>query len=154
MNPEKVSEITPAEWEIMRIIWTKGPSHSRELIDLMQQKRDWTESTIKTLLGRLVKKGLLATSNVNRKFVYSTTVGELDAMNLTSQQLFDHLCAMKKGQTLVNLIEHTELTKSDIESLQTLLAQKLTTAPAMVACDCLPTGMESMPDNCDCEEEK
>jgi len=148
MDPEKVSEITPSEWEIMRIIWTKGPVHSRELIDLIQRKRDWTESTVKTLLGRLVKKGLLKTDKVDRKFIYSTTVGELEAMNLTSQQLFDHLCAMKKGQTIYNLIEHTELTKTDIERLQTLLQQKAKTAPTMVACDCLPDSA----DDCVCEE--
>lgn len=154
MDPAKVSEITPAEWEIMRIIWTKGPSHSRELIDLIQRKRDWTESTIKTLLGRLVKKGLLATSKVEHKFVYSTTVGELDAMNLTSQQLFDHLCAMKKGQTLFSLIEHTQLAQADIENLQKLLAQKLKTAPAAVSCDCLPADAAGTADDCACEEGK
>lgn len=154
MNPERVSEITPSEWEIMRIIWTKGPSHSRELIDLIQRKRDWTESTIKTLLGRLVKKGLLETNKVGHKFIYSTTVGELEAMNQTSQQLFDHLCAMKKGQTLFNLVEHTELTQDDIKDLQTLLEQKLKTAPKTVSCDCLPKEMEMMSEDCDCGEER
>ncbi|KIS04379.1 CopY/TcrY family copper transport repressor [Paucilactobacillus wasatchensis] len=152
MNPEKVSEITPSEWEVMRIIWTKGPSHSRELIDLIQRKRDWTESTIKTLLGRLVKKGLLETNKVERKFVYSTTVGELDAMNLTSQQLFDHLCAMKKGQTLVNLIVHTNLTKNDVQKLLTVLQKKEQTAPDTIACDCLPNDEDCTTDNCECEE--
>lgn len=55
MTP-KINDITPAEWDLMRIVWTKGDVHSRDLITLLQQKRDWSESTIKTLLGRLVKK--------------------------------------------------------------------------------------------------
>ncbi|WP_369403870.1 BlaI/MecI/CopY family transcriptional regulator [Secundilactobacillus silagei] len=56
-----VQEITPSEWELMRIVWTKGKIYSRELIDLLQEKRSWSDSTIKTLLRRLVKKGLLTT---------------------------------------------------------------------------------------------
>ncbi|WP_260254736.1 BlaI/MecI/CopY family transcriptional regulator [Levilactobacillus brevis] len=46
--------MTPSEWEVMRIIWTKRSISSLDVIEVMQRKRDWSESTIKTLLGRLV----------------------------------------------------------------------------------------------------
>lgn len=48
--------MTPSEWEVMRIIWTKRSISSLDVIEVMQRKRDWSESTIKTLLGRLTKK--------------------------------------------------------------------------------------------------
>lgn len=48
--------MTPSEWEVMRIIWTKRSVSSLDVIEVMQRKRDWSESTIKTLLGRLTKK--------------------------------------------------------------------------------------------------
>ncbi|WP_243681654.1 CopY/TcrY family copper transport repressor [Lacticaseibacillus manihotivorans] len=95
MTP-RINDITPAEWDLMRIVWTKGDVHSRDLITLLQQKRDWSESTIKTLLGRLVKKGLLNVSKDGRRFTYSATVDERSAMDETVQELFAHLCAMKK----------------------------------------------------------
>lgn len=140
----KIGEITPSEWELMRIVWTKQTIYSRELIELLQQKRDWSESTIKTLLRRLVKKGLLTTEKEDRRFKYTALVSEADAMNETTQQLFDHLCAMKQGTTLYHLIDHLTLSQADIKQLQQLLATKLTTAPAQVACDCLP-------DECHCD---
>ena len=122
MTP-RINDITPAEWDLMRIVWTKGDVHSRDLITLLQQKRDWSESTIKTLLGRLVKKGLLNVSKDGRRFTYSATV-----------------CAMKKGQTLVNLVQATTMTQADLESLQQVVQTKLANAPSMVTCDCLPPG--------------
>ncbi|KRM12386.1 CopY/TcrY family copper transport repressor [Paucilactobacillus suebicus] len=143
----KIDDITPAEWELMRIVWTKGSVYSRELISLMQQKRDWSDSTIKTLLRRLVQKGLLNTEKEDRKFKYTAAVEEIKAMDVTARQLFDHLCAMKRGQTLVNLIDHLELSQSDIESLQAVLTEKKKTAPETVKCDCLPEGMD---ETCDC----
>lgn len=133
-----IEEITPSEWELMRIVWTKGQLYSRELIDLMQAKRSWSDSTIKTLLRRLVKKGLLQTEKQDRRFLYTATISETEAMNGSAEQLFDHLCAMKKGETLLNLIQHVELTQTDIQKLQAALAEKAKTAPTEVACDCLP----------------
>ncbi|GAT18070.1 CopY/TcrY family copper transport repressor [Secundilactobacillus silagei] len=133
-----VQEITPSEWELMRIVWTKGKIYSRELIDLLQEKRSWSDSTIKTLLRRLVKKGLLTTEKKERRFLYTATISETAAMNGSAEQLFDHLCAMKKGATLLNLVEHVTLTQDDIAQLQAALSRKAKTAPKQVDCDCLP----------------
>lgn len=55
---EKIGVITDAEWEIMRMVWSLGQVNSSHLIELVQQKRDWQAPTVKTLLGRLVKKRL------------------------------------------------------------------------------------------------
>ncbi|WP_369403871.1 BlaI/MecI/CopY family transcriptional regulator [Secundilactobacillus silagei] len=59
-------------------------------------------------------------------------------MNGSAEQLFDHLCAMKKGATLLNLVEHVTLTQDDIAQLQAALSRKAKTAPKQVDCDCLP----------------
>lgn len=133
-----IAEITPSEWELMRIVWTKGEIFSRELIDLLQAKRQWSDSTVKTLLRRLVNKGLLKTEKQNRRFLYQATISETEAMNGSAEQLFDHLCAMKKGKTLLDLVDHVTLTQDDIAKLQAALAEKAQDAPESVQCDCLP----------------
>lgn len=137
MQPQ-INEITPSEWDLMRIVWTKGTAQTHELISLLQRKHDWSDSTIKTLLGRLVKKGLLRTTKVGRKFNYQATVEESTAMDETVEELFAHLCAMKKGSTLAHLVQQTTLTQNDIAQLQQVLSAKAKTAPREVACDCLP----------------
>lgn len=151
MMDTKIDEITPSEWDLMRIVWTKGSVQTGELITLLQRKRDWSDSTIKTLLGRLVKKGLLATTKDGRKFVYHATVEETTAMDETVSELFAHLCAMKKGTTLAHLLEQTPLTKSDIAHLQDILAAKAQDAPETVPCDCLPPDPALAAKNQDCE---
>ena len=47
-------EISNAEWEVMRVIWTLGQATSRQLIEIMEVKQNWKPATTKTLLGRLV----------------------------------------------------------------------------------------------------
>ncbi|QFX92359.1 CopY/TcrY family copper transport repressor [Fructilactobacillus fructivorans] len=143
---KKIDEITHAEWQIVRLIWTMGASSSRSIIDAVASKRDWKESTIKTLLGRLVKKGLLTRVKQGQHFVYSSTVSEQNAMNLSAEELFKQMCDMRKGQTIMDLVSQSKISKGDINQLVKMLNQKLKTAPDKVDCNCLPGNM-----NMDCQ---
>ncbi|KRL81826.1 hypothetical protein FC36_GL001421 [Ligilactobacillus equi DSM 15833 = JCM 10991] len=53
--PENISS---AEWEVMRVIWTLNSASSRQIIDQLQTKMNWSPSTVKTLLRRLTEKSL------------------------------------------------------------------------------------------------
>ncbi len=63
--------ITDSEWEVMRAIWTMGQTTSRELIDTMNQLEGWSDSTTKTLLHRLIKKGAVEQTGASRPFTLS-----------------------------------------------------------------------------------
>lgn len=133
-------EISDAEWEVMRIVWTLGESTSRQISAILADKMDWKPATVKTLLGRLVKKGALATTKANQAFVYTPLVTEQAAMDAATHALFGHLCEMKVGTTLASLIDDLTLSRTDISQLQQLLATKAVDAPSEVACNCLPDG--------------
>jgi predicted transcriptional regulator len=84
---EKESTISDSEWEAMRIIWTLEPVSSTKIIEKLQAKKDWSESTIKTLLRRLVKKNLLSTKKEGRRFVYTAKVNQTQVMAEAAQEL-------------------------------------------------------------------
>ncbi len=136
-----MEEITNAEWEVMRVIWTLKQATAQEVITNLNQY-NWQPATIKTLIGRLVKKGCLAVRRQKRPYVYYPLVAENEAMDQAATNLFSHLCNMKKGHTLLTLINATTLSQSDIVKLQTLLKQKALSAPQEVACDCLRGRLE------------
>lgn len=132
----QAKEMSTAEWELMRVVWTLHEASSSDIIMAIHGKKDWTESTIKTLLRRLVQKEVLTTRKEGRKFIYRPLIGEDDAMDQMTTEVFGRLCRMKKGRTLTKLVANTTLSQSDIKELQKTLAEKLQTAPEMVACDC------------------
>lgn len=139
-------EMSPAEWDVMRVIWTKSQADTNTIIAALQSKRDWTQSTIKTLLRRLVAKQALTTTKVGRQFQYHPEISEQHAMQQSANTLFESLCDMKKGAILTDLLESSPLSRADIERMQAVLAEKMQTAPAQVACNCLA-------ENCECEKE-
>ena len=141
---QKKVEISSAEWQIMRIVWTLKHVTSTEIINLMQQKQNWSDSTIKTLITRLTKKEFLSRKKAKGRYIYSTTVSEQETMDEYANSLFNNFCAHKTGSVLNELIDSLDISKSDIELLQKTLDNKLKTAPEKVNCDCLPDGCEHM----------
>ena len=131
-------EITPAEWQVMRIVWTLGETTSSQIIIILQRKVDWKPATVKTLLRRLVAKGALSTTRQGRSFIYRPLVEEQATMDQVADDLFNSICEHCVGRTLDHVIDQATLSKADIERLQATLAAKQATAPDQVQCNCVP----------------
>ncbi len=130
--------ISNAEWEIMRVVRTKEETTSSQILEILEQKTDWTASTVKTLLKRLVDKGYLATQKSGKSFLYSTLVSEEEAINRQADELFDKFCQRKHTVIIKHLLETTPMTMADINDLQALLLSKKEEALEEVPCNCIP----------------
>lgn len=130
--------ISNAEWEIMRVVWTKEETTSSQILEILEQKTDWTASTVKTLLKRLVDKGYLATQKSGKSFLYSALVSEEKAINRQADELFDKFCQRKHTAIIKHLVETTPMTMADINDLQALLLSKKEEALEEVPCNCIP----------------
>lgn len=130
--------ISNAEWEIMRVVWTKEETTSSQILEILEQKTDWTASTVKTLLKRLVDKGYLATQKLGKSFLYSALVSEEEAINRQADELFDKFCQRKHTTIIKHLVETTPMTMADINDLQALLLSKKEEALEEVPCNCIP----------------
>ncbi|MGT2749484.1 CopY/TcrY family copper transport repressor [Streptococcus orisasini] len=128
--------ISNAEWEIMRVVWTKGQTTSAEIIDVLSQKTEWTASTVKTLLKRLTDKGYLKTKKNGRQFLYSASFSEEESINNQADDLFAKFCQRKHVAILEHLLAETPMTAEDVSQLQALLLAKETVA--QVPCNCIP----------------
>nr|2K4B_A Chain A, Transcriptional regulator [Lactococcus lactis subsp. lactis] len=62
--------VSNAELIVMRVIWSLGEARVDEIYAQIPQELEWSLATVKTLLGRLVKKEMLSTEKEGRKFVY------------------------------------------------------------------------------------
>lgn len=135
LTPTQIT-ISEAEWEIMRVVWANEAVTSREVIDVLESKMDWKESTIKTLIGRLVEKNALETTKEGRKFIYTAKISEEDTVKNYSEDILARVCNKDNGSVLKNLIADANLSQTDIEELIGLLQEKADTAPEEIECTC------------------
>ena len=135
--------ITYAEWEVMRVVWANDRVTSKKVISVLQEKMDWTQSTIKTILGRLVGKGVLNTEKEGRKFIYTANIEEKEAVRNYAEDIFNRICNKKVGNVIGSIIKDHVLSFDDIDRLEKILEMKKSFAVEEVDCNC-PEGQ------CDC----
>ncbi len=63
-------QITHAELEIMNVLWVQPGIGASEIAEALKDDKSWNIRTIKTLVGRLVEKGALATEPDGRRYLY------------------------------------------------------------------------------------
>ena len=130
------THITDAEWEVMRVVWANNRVTSKEVISILKEKMDWTQSTIKTILGRLVEKGVLNTEQEDRKFIYTANIEEKEAVRDYTEDIFNRICRKKVGNVIGNIIEDHVLSFDDIDRLEKILEMKKSFAVEEVDCNC------------------
>lgn len=128
--------ISEAEWEVLRVIWANKEITSSQIIDVLHDKKQWSASTVKTLLRRLEEKNCVRVNKTNRPFYYQARVSEEEMNYQTMIHDLNHLCRTKQGKLLMRLVEDTEMTAEELQQLTQLIATKQKTAPNKVDCQC------------------
>lgn len=129
-------EITPSEWEVMRVLWANGELGSSDIVTVLQKKREWKPTTTKTLLSRLVAKGYVETKSEGNRYLYRSTILESDAWDDAAKDLFSFVCSRNRAKKLARLIEARELAHEDIAVIEASLAKAKEKSVKDIVCDC------------------
>lgn len=131
-----MAKISSAEWEVMRVLWTKGEATSTEITKILSTKQDWSASTVKTLLGRLADKGYLTSRREGRTYLYQAVLNEEEANFTAVNEVLSKICLTKHHHLLGQLIQQIPMTREQMKDLQGILASKVSVE--RVQCDCQP----------------
>jgi CopY/TcrY family copper transport repressor len=148
MNIEINYEITDSEWEVMRVVWAQDEVTSKEIIEILQQKKDWKPATIKTFIGRLVKKGMLNTVPEGKMYIYSAAVNENKFIKSSLDGTFKNICDRDVGNTIADLISKATLSFKDIKKIEEVIEMKKKDAVEEVPCSCVPGQCKCQDHNC------
>ncbi|MEO0675854.1 MAG: BlaI/MecI/CopY family transcriptional regulator [Pseudomonadota bacterium] len=85
-SPER---ITPAEQAIMDVLWQRAPLAAADVMTALRTEKDWTPTTVKTLLSRLVEKGVVETARDGRRFLYSPRLARPPNRRSTKEWVMD-----------------------------------------------------------------
>ena len=121
----------------MKIIWMEGQQTSTDLIAVLSERFDWSKSTIKTLLTRLVEKGCLTREKSGKSFIYSALLTQDQSLDLVVEDVKDKVCSKRIVQVLENLIQASDFTLADLNQLQQVLEEKKAEAVETVPCNCM-----------------
>ena len=112
---DKKQHITDAEWEIMRVVWASSEVTSKFVAEVLCEKMNWKQATIKALLNRLLEKNILKKREIGNKYIYLTDFTEKEVANSYILGTFDKICKTKVGEMIGKVIENSELSFDDLD---------------------------------------
>ena len=121
MRRKSPEPLTPAEWNIMKIVWELGDGTSRGVHEIAGKRHDWAPSTVKTILNNLVNKGFLKAKLDGNRYIYTPTKPAIKTLTEAADAFMDKAVDGVQGQLLCYMAEKTNLSQEDVDALQSLL---------------------------------
>jgi predicted transcriptional regulator len=119
----KTVAISDAESLVMEVLWRGKRMPAEEVVAALVSQHQWQESTIKTLLNRLLKKGAISAEKDGRRFLYSTVLKREQWVASESKSMLDRLFGGHLAPLVAHFGKHRKLSKSDLEELKRLIAE-------------------------------
>ena len=124
MTRRKRPAMSPAETEVLRLVWESQRATVQQVYDALPATRKVTYVTVATLLRRLEEKGYLKHRVRGKAFIYTPAVKKEDVINRTIGDLVQRLFGGNPVPLMQHLALHSEITEEDIERLRDLAKKK------------------------------
>lgn len=116
MNIPKISE---AEWEVMNPLWETPGLTALNITEKLNN--GWSPKTVKTLLSRLVKKGVITYTEKNHTYYYEPLYSKKDCTLQESEHLISRVFDGSLQALVANFIDSNKLSKEDIQELRKII---------------------------------
>jgi BlaI family penicillinase repressor len=114
--------ISDAEWLILQAIWDGQPASAEDVVKRLERKTRWHDRTIKTMLHRLVKKGILAFKKDGRRYLYSPRVSREACVRQASRSFLERVFGGAVTPAILHIVEEAKLSRPEIERLKAILS--------------------------------
>ena len=112
-------KITDAEFEVMKTVWENVmPVTSVDIVRTVKQRKGWEDTTIYTLISRLVKKRYLLQNKQKNVSSYVALISEHEYTTEQTDELIDKLFGGDAKQLISSLYETEKIKLQDIEELR------------------------------------
>jgi BlaI family penicillinase repressor len=117
-------ELTEAEWTVIKAIWATEPCTATAIQERLHRQTQWSYSTVRTIMDRMVVKRLLAAKKSGKVTLFQSTVTKEQA------QRGELLYAMKHAfngalTPMVQCLLNTEnLSARDLAELEAMIEAK------------------------------
>ncbi len=120
----KATPVSDSEWDVMEPIWEAGACTAAEVIKRLRDTHDWNHSTIRTLLARLVEKGVLDYEVDGPRYIYRAAVSRRQCVRQKGRSFLQKAFGGDVAALVVHFVTEASLDQEQLEQLHQLLTQK------------------------------
>lgn len=113
--------ITESEWKIMKVLWKNSPLTLKEVVECLKEECDWSNTTVRTLIVRLMEKGCIAADKSTGKFKYVPLIEKEACQREEAKDFLERVFEGSMGRFITAFAKQGKLSKKDQEELRKLI---------------------------------
>ena len=120
----RATTISDAEWHVMNAVWDHSPQTAQDIVATLATQFDWAPATVKTMLHRLVKKGVLAYEADGNRYIYRARVKRAACVRDESRSFLDRVFHGEPASLLAHFLQSSRLSPEEIADLRRILDEQ------------------------------
>lgn len=112
---------TASELEILRILWTRGPSTVREVYDALREKKTLGYTSVLKLLQIMTAKGTVRRNETQRAHVYEACLPAEQTKRQIAGDMLQRVFEGSASQLMMHALAGGRTSQEEIEELRQML---------------------------------
>jgi predicted transcriptional regulator len=122
MPPKRSITLTQAELRLMKVLWDRGESTVAEMVAATSAEGELAYTSVLTTIRILETKGYVSHRQEGRAFLYSTSVGELEAGRSEVRHVLQRFFDNSRERLLLSLLGDDEVSPDELKRLKQAIA--------------------------------
>ncbi len=121
---QKHYELTEGEWAILATVWENEPCAAPSVQEELAGRKNWTYSTVKTMMDRMVSKGLLKKERIRNLFLYRSAISQKQAQSGEIMRTVKRAFNGAFTPMMQFLLDSDTLSQQQLSELEALIKKK------------------------------
>jgi predicted transcriptional regulator len=121
---KKNYQLTEGEWAIIQAVWDNEPCAAPAVQEKLEAKKSWTYSTVKTMMDRMVTKGLLKTKRIRNLILYRSAITKIQAQKGEIMRTVKRAFNGALTPMMQFLLDNHKLSQKQLSELERLIKKK------------------------------
>jgi predicted transcriptional regulator len=114
---------TPAELEVLQVIWERGPSTVREVMNALNQERPRAYTSVMSLMNVMVEKDLLGIKPRGRAFIYSAKISQARTQSELVKDLLGRVFDGSASALVTHLLEQAKPDSEELDEIRKTISE-------------------------------
>ncbi len=121
MARPKSDSPTPGELEVLKILWERGPSTVRQVMETLNKERKRHYTSFMSLLNVMAEKGLVTCASQGRAFVYEAAVSEEKTSGKLLEDLLQRAFEGSASALVARLLDRSSPSAEELKRIHELI---------------------------------
>ncbi len=123
MARPKEEQPTAGELEVLKVLWDRGPSTVRDVMDVLNESRPRAYTSVMSLLNVMTDKGLLVREPQGRAFVYRPRTERGKTLKRMVGDLLGRAFEGQASQLVAHLLDQSKPTSEELNEIRRAIEQ-------------------------------